>query len=132
MLIQEPAYLLCICRNTGSSDFVCVYDTRFAVYKPGIVYEELIARVQRPIVAELQAAFLSDWRSEIETPLAKAGELPARVPLIPVGDVDAQVLPSGPAYETDNVPLLLTTLLYAARTRAVITTPYFYPMPRFS
>jgi cardiolipin synthase len=39
--------------------------------------------------------------------------------------VDAQVLPSGPAYETDNVPLLMTTLLYAARTRAVITTPYF-------
>ena len=49
------------------------------------------------------------------------------MPLIPIGDVDAQVLPSGPAYETDNVPLLLTTLLYAARTRAVITTPYFIP-----
>ena len=53
--------------------------------------------------------------------------MPPRAPLIPVGDVDAQVLPSGPAYETDNVPLLLTSLLYAARTRAVITTPYFIP-----
>jgi cardiolipin synthase A/B len=106
---------------TGSQNIVD------AVFKPGIVYEELVARVRGPIVAELQAAFLTDWYSETETTLPQPDELPPRAPLIPVGDVDAQVLPSGPAYETDNVPLLLTTLLYAARTRAVITTPYFIP-----
>jgi cardiolipin synthase A/B len=106
---------------TGSQNIVD------AVFKPGIVYEELVARVRGPIVAELQAAFLTDWYSETETALPHPDELPPRAPLIPVGDVDAQVLPSGPAYETDNVPLLLTSLLYAARTRAVITTPYFIP-----
>jgi cardiolipin synthase len=98
-----------------------------SVFKPGVVYEELVARVRGPIVAELQAAFLIDWYSETEAALAASAEPRREVPLIPVGDVDAQVLPSGPAYETDNVPLLLTTLLYAARSRAVITTPYFIP-----
>jgi cardiolipin synthase len=102
---------------TGSQNIVD------AVYKPGIVYEELVVRAMGPIVAELQAAFLIDWYSEADPQPAE----PPRAQLIPIGDVDAQVLPSGPAYETDNVPLLLTTLLYAARARAVITTPYFIP-----
>jgi cardiolipin synthase A/B len=98
-----------------------------SLFKPGVVYEELVARVRGPIVAELQAAFMIDWYSETDEELAESAEPRRDVPLIPIGDVDAQVLPSGPAYETDNVPLLLTTLLYAARTRAVITTPYFIP-----
>lgn len=45
---------------TGSQNIV------EAVFKPGIVYEELVARVRGPIVAELQAAFLTDWYSETD------------------------------------------------------------------
>jgi cardiolipin synthase len=55
---------------TGSQNIVD------AVFKPGIVYEELVARVKGPIVAELQAAFLTDWYSEPETRLPEPDELP--------------------------------------------------------
>jgi cardiolipin synthase len=106
---------------TGSQNIVD------AAYKPGIIYEEVVARVTGPIVAQLQAVFLSDWYSETDEQLAELNQAAPRDQLVPVGDVPAHVLPSGPAYDTANVSLLFTTLLYTARRRAVLTTPYFIP-----
>jgi cardiolipin synthase len=43
------------------------------------------------------------------------------------GESVAQVVPSGPGYPRENGQELMVTLLYSARTRVVITTPYFVP-----
>jgi cardiolipin synthase len=106
---------------TGSQNFTN------ATFKPNIVYEELVARVTGPIVSQLGAVFLSDWSSETEQTLP-AAELPNLPRLAPIGgDTPCQVLPSGPAYDTDNTALLFAALLYSAQRRAVLTTPYFIP-----
>jgi len=43
------------------------------------------------------------------------------------GDAIAQALPSGPGYGRENAQELLIALLYEARERVVLTTPYFVP-----
>ncbi len=94
-------------------------------FKPGVVYEELVVRVTGPAVIELAAVFLTDWQSESGEQLPPE-ERPNVVEAIE-SHVPCQVLPSGPAYNTDNTALLFATLLYSARKRAVLTTPYFIP-----
>jgi len=96
-------------------------------FKPGIVYEELVARLTGPIVAQLAVIFFADWVSETETRVSDA-ERPNLQALAATGAATpCQVLPSGPAYDTDNIALLFGTLLFAAQRRAVLTTPYFIP-----
>lgn len=95
-------------------------------FKPTIVYEDLVARVRGPVVAQLSVVFLADWFSETND-LVPTNETPDTAPLVLPGDVPCQVLPSGPAYDTDNIPLLFAALLYTAQHRAVLTTPYFIP-----
>ena len=95
-----------------------------ADFKRGVVYEELAARVTGPVVHELQAVLLADRYFETET------EAPAEenfTALDHTGDVEAQTLPSGPGYPFENNLRLVVALLYAARKRVVMTTPYFIP-----
>jgi cardiolipin synthase len=95
-----------------------------AGFKPGIVYEELTARVTGPTVLELQAVFVADWFLETEETLNAPHIFPAPAP---AGAVAAQVLPSGPDYPATNTQQLIVALVYGARERVVITTPYFIP-----
>ena len=44
-----------------------------------------------------------------------------------VGDLTCQVIPSGPGFATENNLRAFTTLLYSARRRISITSPYFVP-----
>src|SRR5262249_19256238 len=95
-----------------------------AEFKPGLVYEELVARVTGPIVLELQYVFVGDWYLETEEVLDGVDIFPDPVH---TGGVAAQTLPSGPSYPAQNNRRVVVSLLYAARKRAVITTPYFIP-----
>jgi cardiolipin synthase len=95
-----------------------------ADFKPGIVYEELVARVTGPVVAELQAVLLADRYLETEAPLDRKSLFPHPEY---TGSALAQVLPSGPGYPQSNNQRLIVTLLHAARERVIITTPYFIP-----
>lgn len=86
--------------------------------------EELLARVTGPAVAQLQAVFLADQYFETGILIEKEDLFPNRAS---TGRTAAQVVPSGPGYTHENGQELLIALLYAARDRAVITTPYFVP-----
>jgi cardiolipin synthase A/B len=97
-----------------------------STFKPGIVYEELVARLTGPIVAQLAVVFFADWLSETEASIPPT-ERPDLQALAATGAAPCQVLPSRPAYDTDNTALLFGTLLFAAQRRAVLTTPYFIP-----
>jgi cardiolipin synthase len=95
-----------------------------ATFKPGITYEELVARVTGPIVLQLQALFAADWFMETEEVLNAEDLFPEPVA---AGTASAQVLPSGPDYPAANVQRLVVALIHGARKRVVITTPYFIP-----
>jgi len=83
-----------------------------------------LLRVAGPVVVQLQAVFLADRYFEAGGPLDHPELFPS---LESRGASTAQVVPSGPGYEHQNGQELMVTLLYSARKRVVITTPYFVP-----
>jgi cardiolipin synthase len=100
----------------------------------GLQWQELVTRVEGPVVRAMNAVFLSDWYSETGVILNDQAQLlahPARdgeelAAVIP-GDLDCQVVPSGPGFDNDNNLKLFNSLLYQARRRVSITSPYFVP-----
>jgi cardiolipin synthase len=103
---------------TGSQNIV---DPDFVKDHPN---EELMVRVTGPVVSQLQAVFLVDHYLE-------TGVVPDEAGLLPewnvAGGVLAHLVPSGPGYQRKNGQELLVAMIYEARERVVITTPYFIP-----
>ena len=94
---------------------------------PPLVYEELVARVVGPVVKQLQAVVLADRYFETGT-LPPRAETEKFFPSHATSDACyAQALPSGPGYPQANNLRLITTLVYAAQKRIILTTPYFVP-----
>lgn len=95
--------------------------------KRGLRYVELVARVTGPVVAEVNAAFITDWYSETNV-LLRADAAPETVTMpAPTGDVLCQVLPSGSGYDDFNNLKLFTALIHAAQHTLTLTNPYFVP-----
>jgi cardiolipin synthase len=86
--------------------------------------EELMVRLTGPIVAQLQAMFLADHYFETGTVLDPRDLFPD---LVYAGNSPCQLVPSGPGYHRENGRELIIAMLYAARQRIVVTTPYFVP-----
>jgi cardiolipin synthase A/B len=103
---------------TGSQN---ITDGRFVA---GFPNEEMVVRVTGPLVWQLQAVFLADRFLEINEPLEDTESFPEPCQ---GGDVIGQVVPSGPGYKRENGQEFIINLLYAARERVVLTTPYFVP-----
>jgi cardiolipin synthase len=103
---------------TGSQNLIA------ANFEAGIAYEELMVRVVGPVVLELQYTFAADWFLETEEILDSVAEFPD--PKI-AGHVPAQALPSGPAFPMQNNQRLFVALVHGARSKVVLTTPYFIP-----
>jgi len=95
-----------------------------ADFKRPLVYEELVVRVTGPVVAELQAVFLADRWVETREAIRSARMFPH---VGHHGQSMAQVLPSGPQYPHENNQRFIISLIHAANTRVVITSPYFIP-----
>ncbi|MFV0319550.1 MAG: cardiolipin synthase [Microbacterium sp.] len=91
----------------------------------GLHWVDLMCRLEGPVVASVNAVFLSDWYAE-------TGEvLTDEIDLFDVrsgpGDLDCQVVPSGPGFEAENNLRLFLALLYYAQERVIIVSPYFVP-----
>jgi len=90
----------------------------------GLLNEELVARIAGPAVHQLQAVLLADRFQETARAIADATLFPDP---LPGGSALAQILPSGPGHQEGNTQQVLVSLIYAARRRVVLTTPYFVP-----
>ena len=104
--------------HIGSQNII---DADFSDGHPNV---ELMARITGPVITQLEAVFLTDWF------LGTDERLDARELIHDVADTGtstAQVLPSGPGYQSENTRDVVIALLYAARESVVITTPYFIP-----
>ncbi len=89
-----------------------------------LVWQDLTARLKGPVVQELQTVFLEDWHFRTGQLIEEEGVFPA--PEVS-GKAPAQVLPSGPDQPVESYQRLVVAVLYSARERVVITTPYFIP-----
>jgi len=96
--------------------------------REGRKYVELNVRVRGGVVPHLNLVFATDWYSETDEILAEELQ-PVPDPYVDTttGRVACQVLPSGPGFATENNLRLFTTLIYSARDRISITSPYFVP-----
>lgn len=108
---------------TGSQNLI----KRNYFRKDAIYYDELVARISGPAVAELEAAFATDWYSESGVLLTRQNAPEVAIELKAAGDVLCQILPSGSGFEDENNLKLFTALIHAAQHRLVITNPYFVP-----
>lgn len=103
---------------TGSQN---ITDAEFVKDHPN---EELMVRVVGPVVRHLQGVYFADWF--LETGLEpEPDEILRDMP--GTGSSMVQVVPSGPGFRRQNGQELIVAMLYAARERVVITTPYFVP-----
>ncbi|WP_300266829.1 cardiolipin synthase [Microbacterium sp.] len=92
--------------------------------KRGLHWVDLMVRVDGPVVLSINAIFLSDWYSETDEVLSEIDITRAE---IGSGDLDCQIVPSGPGYESENNLRLFLELLYAASEKIIIVSPYFVP-----
>lgn len=95
--------------------------------KDELYYDETMIRITGPVVTQLHGIFLTDWYSESDELLTRKLAPEITIGMKNSGDSLAQVLPSGPAFTTENNLKLFTSLIYAAKKRVVITNPYFVP-----
>ncbi|CAM5767712.1 cardiolipin synthase A [Labrys miyagiensis] len=86
--------------------------------------QELMLRLEGPIVLELQAVFLADWFLETDEALPVDSVMS---PMPAAGTVTAQVLPSGPDYRVGGIESLIVTAIHSALQHVVVVTPYFVP-----
>ncbi|HWU45894.1 MAG TPA: cardiolipin synthase [Humibacter sp.] len=100
------------------------YDKR-SNERRGLKWQELVTRLEGPIVAGLNAIFITDWYTETDEFLGREREPVA--PLRAEETIDCQLVPSGPGFDGENNLKLFLTLLYNAERKIVITSPYFVP-----
>lgn len=108
---------------TGSQNLV----TRNYHRKDDLYYDELVVRIQGPVVLQLQAAFVTDWYSETNKMLRRDSNPEQKTEIEIAGDTLAQILPSGPGFDNDNNLKLFTSLIHTAKKSLVIVNPYFVP-----
>lgn len=90
-----------------------------------LAWKEVMVRFEGPIVAGIEALFATDWYSETDELLLRETVIPPEVD--PGQGLDAQVVPSGPAFEGENNLRLFNSLVYAAQEQIQICSPYFVP-----
>ncbi len=85
-------------------------------------WRETHARLEGPIVNDLQAAFQSHWIKTYKEALTGDGQFPA---IPPAGNLRAQMVESR-SFSSAPVPLLQAVTFAAAEKRIWITNPYLY------
>ena len=103
---------------TGSQNLINARVTK------SLSHKELMVRVTGPAASELQAVFLADWYLETESEIEDEALFSFRERK---NGLVAQVLPSGPDYQTGGVDLFFAKIIHDAREDVVIVTPYFIP-----
>lgn len=88
-------------------------------------WQEVMVRFEGPISAGIEALFATDWYSETNEILLRESVIAPDVD--PREGLDAQVVPSGPAFEGENNLRLFNSLVYAAQEQVQICSPYFVP-----
>jgi cardiolipin synthase len=110
---------------TGSQNVVDSSYNKRGNLRRGLHWKDLMVRFEGPIVAGINALFVTDWYTETNEILLREAGAVQRPTLDSA--LDAQVVPSGPGFEGENNLRLFNSLLYLAQERIIITSPYFVP-----
>jgi cardiolipin synthase len=85
---------------------------------------DLTGRLTGPIVSELAVVFAEDWGFETDEIL----DVPTRGDCVPLNQgTPMQVVPTGPTSPDESFRRVFLAAIQCARTRVMMTTPYFVP-----
>lgn len=87
-------------------------------------FRDISARVEGPVVAQLQSAFTDNWITEAGEVAVGEGLFPV---IEPAGDAAAHAVYVSPAGNPSTIELLHYGAIEAARRRLLIQNPYFLP-----
>lgn len=93
----------------------------------GLHWVDLMVRLDGPVVSSVNAIFLADWYSETDEVLDESALVDLEDVQPGSGDLDCQVVPSGPGFDGENNLRLFLGLLYYAQRTISIVSPYFVP-----
>jgi cardiolipin synthase len=100
-------------------------DPEFLVKAKYAPWVDAVMRFEGPIARQNQFLFASDWMAQVDENL---GELLSRpLALTQTGTTSAQVIGTGPTVRYSAMPEMFEALMFAARRRMVVTTPYYVP-----
>ncbi len=85
---------------------------------------DLSGRFTGPVVGQFQQVFCEDWAFDTEQTLDGDDLYPS---IQPIGEIPAQVVPTGPNHEGESFRRVLIAALAAAQRQIIMTTPYLVP-----
>ena len=109
---------------TGSQNIVETGYQRRSNHKRGLHWKDFMVRFEGPVVAGIDALFVTDWYSETDELLEREAA-PARD--TGEGNLDCQVVPSGPGFPGENNLRMFNSLVYSAQQKVILVSPYFVP-----
>ncbi|HEX7834337.1 MAG TPA: cardiolipin synthase [Pseudolysinimonas sp.] len=109
---------------TGSQNIIEIPYEKRRNRRRGLQWKDYMARFEGPVVAGIDALFVTDWYSETGELLTREAAPPRKSG---EGDLDCQVVPSGPGFSGENNLRLFNSLVYAAQERIILVSPYFVP-----
>jgi len=111
---------------TGSQNMIDRSYNKRSNIRRKLQWKDLMVRFDGPIVAGVNALFVTDWYSETDELLTReASGVPPEKTTQNI--LDAQIVPSGPGFEHENNLRLFNGMLYNAQQKVIITSPYFVP-----
>jgi cardiolipin synthase len=109
---------------TGSRNIVDPGYQKRGNRKRGLRWHDFMVEFRGPVVAAIDVLFVTDWYCETDEIVDTTPD-PQSIP--PAGELDCQVVPSGPGFEGENNLRLFLSLVHSAQHKLVITSPYFVP-----
>ena len=109
---------------TGSQNVIDTGYQRWKNRRRHLQWKDFMVRFEGPVVAGLDALFITDWYSETNELLERGS---ASLTAEGTGDLDCQVVPSGPGFPGENNLRLFNSLVYAAQEKVILVSPYFVP-----
>ena len=99
-------------------------DPEFRVKPKFAPWVDALIRFEGPIARQNQHIFIGDWMTNVDEDIRNLLERP-----IPAGGegFPAQVIATGPTIRYSAMPEVFETLMYSARNKLLVTTPYFVP-----
>jgi cardiolipin synthase len=108
------------CGSRNAADAAFLPKARFGPWV------DVLMRIEGPLVRQMQAVFLQDWLlyADDEDHLSDLVATPQ--PAIPGGFI-GQVIATGPDQSETGLSDTMCAMLYGARNRVLVTTPYYVP-----
>jgi cardiolipin synthase A/B len=99
-------------------------DPEFLVKPKFAPWVDILLRFEGPIARENQYVFVGDWMTYVDEDIRSLLEKPVSAP---AKGFTAQVIATGPTVRNSAMPEAFEALMYSARKKLTITTPYYVP-----